>query len=69
MTGRRDRYGELVDDDPPAEGTAPTTHDPRCRRGWLPDTDDGRAVSCLTCRPHLVHRRDRLARLLGRPTR
>ncbi len=67
MTGRRDRYGELVDDDDdrPAEGTAPPAHDSRCRLGWLPDTDDGRVVPCLTCRPHLAHRRDRLARLLG----
>ncbi len=66
---RRDRYGEPVEVDPSAEDTIPPAHTPRCRSGWLPDTDDGRAVPCLNCRPHLVHRRDRLARLLGRPTR
>jgi hypothetical protein len=68
VTGRRDRYGELVDDEPLEEATS-SAHDPRCRDGWLSDTDDGRAVPCLICRSHLAHRRDHLARLLGRPHR
>jgi hypothetical protein len=35
-------------------------HDPRCVAGWLPDTPDGLAVSCLICRPHLARRHDHL---------
>lgn len=33
---------------------APRTHDPRCRRGWLGEDEDGRPIPCLTCRPHLA---------------
>jgi hypothetical protein len=63
MMRTRDRYGEPVDDD-----TDPNQHDPRCAAGWLPDTPEGLAVPCLTCRPHLTNRHDDLRRQLqGHP--
>lgn len=46
-----DRTGERVDDHEP--GAAQPEHDPRCRRGWLGEDDQGRVIPCLTCRPHL----------------
>lgn len=56
---RYDRTGEPIDDDIDQD-----QHDPRCVAGWLPDTPDGLAVPCLTCRPHLADRRDHLRRQL-----
>lgn len=44
-----DRTGEPVDD----TTQTTTTHDSRCRSGWLGETDDGNPIPCLTCRPHL----------------
>lgn len=60
---RHDRYGEPIDDDVDVQAD----HDPRCRGGWLPDTPDGLAVPCLTCRPHLATRHDHLHRQLNGP--
>jgi hypothetical protein len=45
---RRDRTGELVDDDqdqPPH----------RCKNGWI-DRDADHPVPCLTCKPWLARR-------------
>jgi hypothetical protein len=61
MGARRDRTGELVEDD---VEQLPVPHDPLCRDGWLPATTDDRARPCLTCKPHLRGRRDRLRRRL-----
>lgn len=36
------------------EEAAAKVHDPRCRRGWLGETEDGHPIPCLHCRPHLL---------------
>lgn len=69
LMARHDRTGELIDDadtdtlPPPYRG-----HDPRCRDGWLGEDPDGRIRPCLTCRPHLAHRDERLRHQLQGPT-
>jgi hypothetical protein len=63
MTVTRDRYGE------PIEDVDQDDHDRLCVAGWLPDAPDGKAVPCLTCRPHLTDRREQLRRRLEGPTR
>lgn len=40
-----DRYG---DPQPRA------CRDPRCRRGWLGNDEEGRPIPCLSCKPHLA---------------
>ncbi len=57
MAAYRDRTGELHDEEP---ADLPEPHDALCRGGWLPMTTDGRARPCLTCRPHLRGRAERL---------
>lgn len=57
-----DRTGELVEDDGPDE--LPEPHDALCTDGWLPAAADGRVRPCLTCRPWLRGRRERLQRRL-----
>lgn len=52
---KRDRTGELLDDDvepvPRAASVQdPPAHDYRCVRGWLGDDPD-RPVPCPVCRP------------------
>lgn len=50
---RRDRTGEPVDDD--GQDTLPAQpHPPGCRKGWLPEDEDGHARPCLVCKPHLA---------------
>lgn len=53
---RRDRTGELVDDDDQADTPASTgsTHH-HCDRGWL-DHDTDLPHPCPTCKPHLAAR-------------
>lgn len=50
----KNRYGDTLDDDPVVASRATTTHDPRCRSGWLGEDLDGRIIPCLRCRPHLI---------------
>ncbi len=45
---RRDRDGDLVPD------VAPAHH---CESGWRGHDPEGRPIPCLTCKPHLTHRR------------
>ncbi|KQS66253.1 hypothetical protein ASG41_13090 [Modestobacter sp. Leaf380] len=62
-----DRYGDLIEDER-VRTADPLPHDPRCVAGWLPDTPDGLAVPCLTCRPHLANRSHNLTyQLEGNP--
>jgi hypothetical protein len=46
-----DRFGEPTE--PPVEDDDPSTHDPRCRNGWI-DRDADHPVPCLVCRPKLA---------------
>lgn len=57
---RRDRNGDLVDDDQEQE----PPHDPLCRDGWIGTDPAGRPIPCTACRPHLPAMRDRLDRKL-----
>lgn len=58
MARRYDRTGDLIEDDLDHA----VEHDALCVAGWLPDDPMGRAVPCLTCRPHLAGRRIRFER-------
>lgn len=42
-----DRYGE-------ADVPTARCRDPRCKRGWLGEDDEGRRIPCLACKPHLI---------------
>lgn len=50
---RRDRTGELVDEDEHQADEHQLPH--RCRNGWI-DRDSDHPRPCLTCKPHLAHR-------------
>ena len=67
MTASRDRYGERLSEDESLtdnRSVRSVAHDPACTAGWLGEDGAGRLVPCLTCRPHLVGRRDRVLRRL-----
>lgn len=61
---QHDRTGELVE----VEDQDQDQHDARCADGWLGEDWAGRLIPCLSCRPHLANRRERLAHILAGPT-
>lgn len=42
-----DRYGD-------SDSTKPPCRDPRCRKGWVGQDDEGRPIPCLYCKDHLI---------------
>jgi hypothetical protein len=62
VTGRLDRFGEIVEPEP-----EPEDDHSRCRGGWLTDFDSDRPVPCPQCKPHLARLRAELRRRLEGP--
>ncbi len=64
---RRDRTGELLEDDDVHLVPAAAQDMHACEGGWAGEDDDGRPTPCRTCRPHLPAAR-RGSRLIVPPS-
>lgn len=51
---RRDRYGDVIDDDATSGTTGHEVHPTDCRDGWLTDAPDGTPRPCVLCKPWLA---------------